>query len=219
MNLFAGVVVSTFNKEKEILEKNHMLNDRQQRWIEQKKVLLKLEPKLHFESEGPGLRAKIVKVVLSKRFEIFILVCISLNTVTLAICYYSQPVYVDDVFDFINYGFASLFAIEASVKVFALGPKVYFSDKGNQFDFCIVLCSIFSTILSLVMNIDFGASSTFIRALRISRVFSFVSLARQIKILFETLIVTIPSLTNIGGLLLLFLYIYSVLGVFLFADV
>lgn len=30
---------------------------------------------------------------------------------------------------------------------------------------------------------------------------------------------TIPALTNIGGLLLLFLYIYSVLGVFLFAEV
>jgi Ion transport protein len=31
--------------------------------------------------------------------------------------------------------------------------------------------------------------------------------------------VTIPALTNIGGLLVLFLYIYSVLGVFVFAEV
>jgi hypothetical protein len=31
--------------------------------------------------------------------------------------------------------------------------------------------------------------------------------------------VVIPALTNIGGLLLLFLYIFSVLGVFLFAGV
>jgi len=37
--------------------------------------------------------------------------------------------------------------------------------------------------------------------------------------MFETFLVTIPALTNIGGLLLLFLYIFSVLGVFLFAEV
>jgi hypothetical protein len=30
---------------------------------------------------------------------------------------------------------------------------------------------------------------------------------------------TIPGMANVGGLLLLFLYIYSVLGVFLFANV
>lgn len=33
------------------------------------------------------------------------------------------------------------------------------------------------------------------------------------------MIVVIPALTNIGGLLLLFLYIFSVLGVFIFAGV
>lgn len=137
----------------------------------------------------------------------------------LTINWYSQPVKVDDTLDYINYSFAIIFLIEACLKIFALGPRNYFFDKGNFFDFLIVFFSIVSSIFSLLFKVDFGASTTFIRALRISRIFQFVSLARQIKILFETFIVTIPSLTNIGGLLLLFLYIYSVLGVFLFADV
>jgi hypothetical protein len=34
LNLFAGVVVSTFNRQKEILEKNHMLSTNQSKWIE-----------------------------------------------------------------------------------------------------------------------------------------------------------------------------------------
>ena len=37
--------------------------------------------------------------------------------------------------------------------------------------------------------------------------------------IFNTFIVTLPALVNVGGLLLLLLYLYSVLGVFLFADV
>jgi hypothetical protein len=121
--------------------------------------------------------------------------------------------------DYVNYAFAVIFFLEALVKLVAHGHRYYFSDKANCFDFVIVIFSIFSSIFSLMFRVDFGASATFIRALRISRVFQFVSLARQIKILFETMVVTFPSLTNIGGLLLLFLYIYSVLGVFIFAEV
>lgn len=37
--------------------------------------------------------------------------------------------------------------------------------------------------------------------------------------MFNTFIVTLPALVNVGGLLLLLLYLYSVLGVFLFAEV
>jgi len=35
----------------------------------------------------------------------------------------------------------------------------------------------------------------------------------------ETFIITLPAMANVGGLLMLFLYIYSILGVFLFAEV
>lgn len=34
LNLFVGVVVSTFNKEKELLGKNFLLTDNQKKWIE-----------------------------------------------------------------------------------------------------------------------------------------------------------------------------------------
>ena len=37
--------------------------------------------------------------------------------------------------------------------------------------------------------------------------------------MFDTFVVTLPALANVGGLLLLLLYLYSVLGVYLFADI
>jgi hypothetical protein len=92
-------------------------------------------------------------------------------------------------------------------------------DTGNIFDFLIVILTIVSSIISITMELDFGASTTFIRALRMSRIFKFIQKSKQIKVIFETLIVTIPAISNIGGLLLLLLYMFSVLGVFLFADV
>lgn len=46
-----------------------------------------------------------------------------------------------------------------------------------------------------------------------------VKRATSLNIIFETFLITIPALANIGGLLLLFLYLYSVIGMSLFAQV
>jgi hypothetical protein len=39
------------------------------------------------------------------------------------------------------------------------------------------------------------------------------------RVILYTFTFVLPALTNIGGLLVLFLYIFSILGVFLFAEV
>lgn len=52
-----------------------------------------------------------------------------------------------------------------------------------------------------------------------SRVFRLIKRAKSLKIIFETFVVTIPALANVGGLLMLMLYLYSILGVSLFATV
>jgi hypothetical protein len=121
--------------------------------------------------------------------------------------------------DYINYGFAIFFAFEAIFKLIAFGARTYFMDQANIFDLVIVVTSIISSIISLSMELDFGASTTFIRALRITRVLKFVQKAKQIRVIIDTFTYTLPALTNIGGLLLLFLYIFAITGVFLFADV
>jgi hypothetical protein len=46
-----------------------------------------------------------------------------------------------------------------------------------------------------------------------------VKKAKSLKKIFTTFLITIPSLANVGGLLGLLLYMYSILGVFLFATV
>jgi Ion transport protein len=55
-----------------------------------------------------------------------------------------------------------------------LGCRAYFRDSGNAFDFAIVVTSIISTSVSLLIHADFGASTTFIRAMRMSRVFKYI---------------------------------------------
>jgi hypothetical protein len=161
----------------------------------------------------------IYRLVTNKKFELFTLSCILLNTVTLCINWYSQSVRVDDLLDYINYGFAGIFLIEALLKMTAFGFRGYFRETGNIFDLVIVLSSIVSTIVSLTMNVDFGSSTTFIRALRMIRIFKLIKQAKGMRVIFDTLIITVPAITNIGGLLLLLLFMFSILGIFLFSEI
>lgn len=174
LNLFVGVVISTFKKEKEILGKGNLLTPLQREWLEMKQQCIQIIPKAVEKNSLSGIRRFCYKLVRSRQFDIMILLCIIMNTLVLTINWYSQPVYVDDLLDYINYSFAGVFAIEAIAKMIAYGVKGYFKDWGNLFDFVIVIASISSSIVSIVLKFDFGASTTFIRALRITRIFNYI---------------------------------------------
>ena len=144
---------------------------------------------------------------------------IILNTLVLCLHWYEEPREVSLTTEYLNYFFFGIFLIEAAVKILALGWKSYFSDPWNRFDFSIVVGTTIFILLMLTVGVDFGPQTTLIRAFRISRILRLVKRAKSLKIIFETFLVTIPALVNVGGLLLLFLYLYSILGVSLFADV
>lgn len=57
------------------------------------------------------------------------------------------------------------------------------------------------------------------RVLRVSRLLKLVKSMKSLHKIIETLIFCMPSLINVGALLLLFFFIFSVLGVFTFRDV
>ena len=221
LNLFVGVVISTFKREKEALGKNFLLTKNQKRWIHQKQIVIMAMPKKIFTDDDTHNKLKrfFKRLVTSKYFEVFVGIIISLNTVVLCITWYNQDSYSQYVLGIINYIFAGFFTLEAGIKLYGLGVKPYFSDNWNIFDFIVVTGTLISIIVAALTPASIGPVTTFIRAFRITRVIRLVQRARRLKVIFETFIMTIPALTNVGGLLLLFLYIYAILGVFLFADV
>jgi len=64
-----------------------------------------------------------------------------------------------------------------------------------------------------------GPQTTIIRSFRIARLFLLFKRNRALKGTFMTFLVTLPGMLNIGSLLLLIIFIYAILGVYLFADV
>lgn len=66
---------------------------------------------------------------------------------------------------------------------------------------------------------NLGGATSIIRAFRVGRILKLVKRAKSLKVVFDTFLITLPALANVGGLLALLLYLYSILGVFLFADI
>ncbi len=57
------------------------------------------------------------------------------------------------------------------------------------------------------------------RAFRVLRVLRLVRRARQLRIMIDTLMISLTSMINVGGLLALLIYIYAVLGLNMFAKI
>ena len=57
------------------------------------------------------------------------------------------------------------------------------------------------------------------RAFRILRVLKLIRKAKNLHNLLNTFLLAIPELVNVGALLFLFLFLFAVLGVFLFSGI
>jgi hypothetical protein len=132
--------------------------------------------------------------------------------------WYDNPENMPSILETINYGFAAIFTLEAIIKLTAF-KKNYFSDGWNNFDFVIVIGTLIGILISSTTSVSVGPQTTLIRAFRIGRIFRLVKKAKSLRMIFNTFVITIPSLANVGGLLVLLLYLYSILGVFLFATI
>ena len=60
--------------------------------------------------------------------------------------------------------------------------------------------------------------TTVIRTQRIARIFKLIRDLNSINLIFEAFIQTIPSLLNVGSLLILMIFIYSVIATFAFST-
>jgi len=145
-------------------------------------------------------------------FDIFILVCILLNTLVLTIPHYQQPEGVDQATYVLNIIFTIIFVIEAMLKIIAWKFKGYWRDSWNRFDFVVAVASFVGIFLNS------GAISV-VRVFRVARSVRLMKMVPGLSRLFRTLITTLPSIINIGILIIIFLFMFAILGRQLFFRV
>ena len=110
-----------------------------------------------------------------------------------------------------------VFIVEAIMKLTCMGFS-YFKDPWNLFDssiLCISLTSLALSKLGLVSTV--GNKASLLRIFRLGRLLRLIHRAKNLKTIFDTFLITLPSLANIGLLLGLVIFIYMILGIELYA--
>ena len=117
-----------------------------------------------------------------------------------------DPVELLAVIDKINLGFTVVFLIEMSLKILALGVRRYFAEAMNVLD-------AFSVITGLMEK-----SMTSLRAIRFLRLIRLAKFLRSMQQVIAVLTKAWKSIMYITGLLLLFIFIFTMAGMQLFGG-
>ena len=152
------------------------------------------------------------EVIDNPRFDPFILFVIVLNTFTLALD--KHPQFNDTLLEalgYINYCFTAIFTAEVVLKVIGLGLFAFFRDSMNQFDCLIVVISI-----AELFQTGPGVFSAF-RAVRLFKIFKYFQ-SGDLKILIDSITFTLTTIGDYVILLLLFIYVFALLGMSMFAG-
>jgi hypothetical protein len=90
LNLFVGVVIETFNQEKEKINKNNLLSAQQKTWIQVQLMGYEAVPIFKQQLTGQSFRDFFIKMCEHWLFDGFIMFCIIANTFVLMIKWYAM---------------------------------------------------------------------------------------------------------------------------------
>ncbi|KAK2817265.1 hypothetical protein Q5P01_025456 [Channa striata] len=169
------------------------------------------EPKKSlFERCWAGLQTKLELIVGSRYFSRGIMIAILINTLSMGIEYHEQPQELTDILEISNMVFTSLFSLEMLLKLLALGLFGYIKNPYNGFDSVIVIISVWEIV---------GEAEGGLSVLRTFRLLRVLKLVRFLPALRRQLVVLMKTMDNVATfcmLLMLFIFIFSILGMHLF---
>nr|XP_012611851.1 sodium channel protein type 5 subunit alpha isoform X5 [Microcebus murinus] len=221
LNLFIGVIIDNFNQQKKKLGgQDIFMTEEQKKYYNAMKKLGSKKPQKPIPRPLNKYQGFIFDIVTKQAFDVTIMFLICLNMVTMMVETDDQSPEKVSILTKINLLFVAIFTGECIIKMAAL-RHYYFTNSWNIFDFVVVILSIVGTVLSDIIQKYFFSPTLFrvIRLARIGRILRLIRGAKGIRTLLFALMMSLPALFNIGLLLFLVMFIYSIFGMANFAYV
>ncbi|KAK1934630.1 Sodium channel protein 1 brain [Phytophthora citrophthora] len=218
VNLFVGVIIDNFNKMTDTLGGTFMLTSEQKKWMKAQKAAAQVGPQRILIPFKHPVRRKIFYFVRHPRFEWFIMICIITNMLLMSSQYYGQSTIQSKAVSICNEIFAAIFTLEAVLKIVAFG-FAYLEDNWNRFDLFVVLGTLASIVLEALTTARLRVLAMVVRVFRVTRVVRLVKASQGIRHILLTLYLALPGLSNVTSILFLLLFIYTTMGIQMFAKV
>ena len=154
----------------------------------------------------------------------FIMGCIFLNMVSMAMNYEKCHENYNQALTIVNYIFTGIFIAECALKLMAYNPPAYFHSAWNRFDFFVVVASIVDLIVASIDGIDAAFLKSFqiirvLRVLRVTRVLRLVKALKGLEKLIQTLTWSLSALANVFLLMLIIFCIFAILGCYFYDTI
>ncbi|XP_035254057.1 sodium channel protein type 4 subunit alpha B [Anguilla anguilla] len=221
LNLFIGVIIDNFNQQKSKLGGQDLfMTEEQKKYYNAMKKLGSKKPQKPIPRPQNCVQGLVFDFITKQFFDIFIMVLICLNMVTMMVETDDQSQEMEDILYKINLVFIVIFTTECILKMIAL-RQYFFTIGWNIFDFVVVILSVVGIMLADIIEKYFVSPTLFrvIRLARIGRVLRLIRGAKGIRTLLFALMMSLPALFNIGLLLFLIMFIFSIFGMSNFAYV
>ncbi|XP_069555151.1 voltage-dependent R-type calcium channel subunit alpha-1E [Brachyistius frenatus] len=174
-------------------------------------------PTAYFRRKERLLRISIRRVVKTHTFYWTVLGLVALNTLCVAIVHHNQPLWLSNFLYYAEFLFLALFLTEMFLKMYSLGPRLYFHSSFNCFDCSVIVGSIFEVLWGFFRpGTSFGISV--LRALRLLRIFKITKYWASLRNLVVSLMNSMKSIISLIFLLFLFILVFALLGMQLFGG-
>uniref|UniRef100_A0A8C1Z4Q4 Sodium channel protein n=1 Tax=Cyprinus carpio TaxID=7962 RepID=A0A8C1Z4Q4_CYPCA len=220
LNLFIGVIIDNFNQQKKKISQDIFMTEEQKKYYNAMKKLGSKKPQKPIPRPQNKLQGMVFDFVTQQVFDISIMILICLNMVTMMVETDDQSQETENILYWVNFIFIVAFTTEFVLKLFAL-RHYYFTNGWNIFDCVVVILSIVGMFLADLIEKYFVSPTLFrvIRLARIGRILRLIKGAKGIRTLLFALMMSLPALFNIGLLLFLVMFIFSIFGMSNFAYV
>ncbi|XP_077458552.1 sodium channel, voltage gated, type VIII, alpha subunit b isoform X3 [Stigmatopora argus] len=214
LNLFIGVIIDNFNQQKKKFGgQDIFMTEEQKKYYNAMKKLGSKKPQKPIPRPQNKIQGMVFDFVTQQVFDISIMILICLNMVTMMVETDDQSPETEEVLYWVNFIFIIVFTCEFLLKLFAL-RHYYFTNGWNIFDVVVVILSIVGMFLADLIEKYFVSPTLFrvIRLARIGRILRLIKGAKGIRTLLFALMMSLPALFNIGLLLFLVMFIFSIFG-------
>jgi len=151
---------------------------------------------------------KVKTFVESKRFDLFILALICINSLILGMM--TSPYFTNNFGELLfvlDRLCLAIFIVEMALKLYVYGQN-FFDSKWNTFDFTIVAISSFSFASSLII----------FRAFRLFRILKYINRFSKLKRIIGVLQTMLPNFSAFILIFGVFLYVFAIVGVNMFGQ-